>query len=134
VDAADLIVFQIIDKKSEIQNFAVCLKPPPFSHNVFTFTLFLPEGRVGVAWGPSNKIMLFLPPRKQCLSLHPLISSLNLLVIYPSDLSLSRSLSLSLSLSLSQLRRINIYCTLLQRSMCEHSGEFSTFILSFVGY
>jgi hypothetical protein len=27
VDSTDLIVFQIIDKKSEIQNYAVCLKP-----------------------------------------------------------------------------------------------------------
>jgi hypothetical protein len=38
---------------------------------------------------PYNK-MVFLPPRKiNCLSLHPLISSLNLLFIYPSRLSLS---------------------------------------------
>jgi hypothetical protein len=35
-------------------------------------------------------MMLFLSPRKiKCLSLHPLISSLNLLFIYPSHLSLS---------------------------------------------
>jgi hypothetical protein len=62
----------------------------PYHHNVFTFTLFLLEGRAGVAWEPSNKMMLFLPPRKiKCLSLHPLISSLNLLFIYPSHLSLS---------------------------------------------
>jgi hypothetical protein len=34
-------------------------------------------------------MMLFLPPRKiKCLSLHPLICSLNLLFIYPSHLSL----------------------------------------------
>jgi hypothetical protein len=32
----------------------------PYHHNVFTFTLFLPEGRAGVAWEPSNKILLFL--------------------------------------------------------------------------
>jgi hypothetical protein len=55
-----------------------------------TFTLFLLEGRAIVAWEPSNKMMLFLPPRKiKCLSLHLLISSLNLLFIYPSHLSLS---------------------------------------------
>jgi hypothetical protein len=62
----------------------------PYHHNVFTFTLFLQEGRAGVAWEPSNKTMLFLPTRKiKCLSLHPLISSFNLLFIYPSHLSLS---------------------------------------------
>jgi hypothetical protein len=55
VDAADLIVFKLSIKQSEIQNPAVCLKPPPYHHNVFTFTLFLPEGRAGVAWEPSNK-------------------------------------------------------------------------------
>jgi hypothetical protein len=56
---------------------------------MFTFTLFLPEGRAGVAWEPSNKMILFLPPRKiKCLSFHPLIYSLNLLFVYPS-LSLS---------------------------------------------
>jgi hypothetical protein len=43
----------------------------PYHHNVFTFTLFLPEGRAGIAWEPSNKIIFFLPPRKiKCLSLH----------------------------------------------------------------
>jgi hypothetical protein len=61
----------------------------PYHHNVFTFTLFLPEGWAGVAWEPTNKMKLFLPPRKiKWLSLHPLISSLNLLFIYPSHLSL----------------------------------------------
>jgi hypothetical protein len=64
----------------------------PYHHNVFTFTLFLQEGRAGVAWEPSNKMMLFLPPRKiKCLSLHPFISSLNLLFIYSSHISLSVS-------------------------------------------
>jgi hypothetical protein len=67
----------------------------PYHHNVFTFTLLLPEGRAGVAWEPSNKMMLFLAPRKiKYLSLHPFISALNLLFIYPSHLSLSLSLSL----------------------------------------
>jgi hypothetical protein len=64
----------------------------PYHHNVLTFTLFISEGRAGIAWEPSNKIMLFLPPRKvKCLSLYPLISSLNLLFIHPSHLSLSAS-------------------------------------------
>jgi hypothetical protein len=64
------------------------LRLNPFHHNVFTFTLFLPEGRAGVAWEPSNKMMLFLPPRKiKSLSLHSLISALNLLFYYPLSLS-----------------------------------------------
>jgi hypothetical protein len=31
--------------------------------NAVTFTLPLPEGQMSGAWEPSNKIMLFLPPR-----------------------------------------------------------------------
>jgi hypothetical protein len=89
VDAADLIVFQIIDKTIRNSKFRCLSEATPYHHNVFTFTSFLPEGRAGVAWEPSNKMMLFLPPRKiKCLSLHPLISSLYLLFIYPSYLSL----------------------------------------------
>jgi hypothetical protein len=89
VVAADLIVFQIIDKTIRNSKFRCLSEATSYYHNVFTFTLFLPEGRAGVAWEPSNKIILFLPPRKmKCLSLHPLISSLNLLFIYPSHLSL----------------------------------------------
>jgi hypothetical protein len=66
----------------------------PYYNNVFTFTLLLPEGRAGVAWEPSIKIMFFLPSWKtKCLSLYPLISSLNILFTYPSHLSLSLSLS-----------------------------------------
>jgi hypothetical protein len=92
VDAADLIVFQIIDKTIRNSKFRCLSEASPYHHNVFTFTLLLPEGRAGVAWEPSNKMMLFLPLRKiKCLSLHPLISSLNLLFIYPSHLSLSAS-------------------------------------------
>jgi hypothetical protein len=87
-------VFQIIDKTIRNSKFRSLSEATPYHHNVFTFTLFLPQGRAGVAWEPSNKMMLFLPPRKiKCLSLHPLISSLNLLFIYPSHLSLSLSLS-----------------------------------------
>jgi hypothetical protein len=91
VDAADLLVFQIIEKKSEIRNlkFRCLFEATPYYHNVYTFTLFLPEGRAGVAWEPSNKMMLFLQPRKiKCLSLHPLTSYFNLPFIYPSHLSL----------------------------------------------
>jgi hypothetical protein len=80
VHAADLLVFQIIDKTIRNSKFCCLFEAIPYYHNAFTFTLFLPEGRVGVAWEPSNKMMLFLPSRKiKCLSLHPLISSLNLL-------------------------------------------------------
>jgi hypothetical protein len=87
VDAADLIVFQIIDKTTRNSKFRCLSEATPYYHNVFNFTLFLPEGRAGVAWEPSNKMMLFLPPRKiKCLSLHPFISPLNLLFTYPSHL------------------------------------------------
>jgi hypothetical protein len=89
VDAADLFVLQIIDKTIRNSKFSCLSETTPYHHNVFIFTLFLPEGRAGVAWEPSNK-MLFFPPRKiNCLSLHPLISPLNLLFLYPSHLSLS---------------------------------------------
>jgi hypothetical protein len=89
LDAADSIIFQIIDKTIRNSKFRCLSEANSYYHNVFTFTLFLPEGRAGVAWEPSNKMMLFLPPRKiKCLSLHPLIFSLNLLFIYPSHLSL----------------------------------------------
>jgi hypothetical protein len=54
VDAANLFS-KLSIKQSEIQTYAVCLKPPPYHHNIFTFTLFLPEGREGVAWETSNK-------------------------------------------------------------------------------
>jgi hypothetical protein len=44
-----------------------CLLEATFCyHNVFTFT-FLPEGRAGVAWEPSNKMMFFLPPSENRL-------------------------------------------------------------------
>jgi hypothetical protein len=69
-------------KQSEIQNSTVCFKPPPYYRYVFTVTLFLPEGRAGVAWELSNKMMLFL-------SLHPLISYLHPLHLSFSSLSLS---------------------------------------------
>jgi hypothetical protein len=63
LDAADLIVFfKLSIKQSEIQNskFRSLSEATQYHHNVFTFTLFIPEGRAGVAWEPSNKIMLFL--------------------------------------------------------------------------
>jgi hypothetical protein len=69
VDAADLIVFRIIDKTIRNSKFRCLPEATPYHHNVFTFTLFLPEGRAGVTWEPSDK-MLFLPPRKiKCLSM-----------------------------------------------------------------
>jgi hypothetical protein len=58
VDAADLFP-KLSTKQSEIQNSALS-EATPYNHNVFIFTLFVPEGRAGVAWEPSNKIILFL--------------------------------------------------------------------------
>jgi hypothetical protein len=55
VDAANLIVSQIIDKTIRNSKFRCLSEATPYHHNVFTFTLFLPEGRAGVAWEPSNK-------------------------------------------------------------------------------
>jgi hypothetical protein len=53
--------FKIIDKTIRNSKFKIPLsEATPYHHNVFTFTLFLPEGRAGVAWEPSNKIMLML--------------------------------------------------------------------------
>jgi hypothetical protein len=92
VDAADLIVLQIIDKTTRNSNFRCLSEATPYHHNVFTFTLFLPEGRAGVAWEPSNKMMLFLPPLKNKVSL---TSPLDFL--FESTLHLPFPVSLSLS-------------------------------------
>jgi hypothetical protein len=64
VDAADLNIFYIIDKTIRNSKIKIrCLsEATPYHHNVFTFTLFLPEGRAVVAWEPSNKMMLFFSP------------------------------------------------------------------------
>jgi hypothetical protein len=62
VDATDLLVFQIIDKTIRNSKFRCLSESTHYYHNVFTFTLFLAEGRAGAAWEPSNKMMLFLPP------------------------------------------------------------------------
>jgi hypothetical protein len=59
VDAAKLIVFQIIDKIIRNSKFRCLSEATPYYHRVFTFTLFLPEGRAGVAWESYNKMMLF---------------------------------------------------------------------------
>jgi hypothetical protein len=59
IDAPEVFVFQIIDK---IIRNSKRSEATSYYHNVFTFTLFLPEGRAGVAWEPSNKMTLFLPP------------------------------------------------------------------------
>jgi hypothetical protein len=83
-------VFKIIYKTIRNSKFFCLSEATPCHHNVFTFTLFLPEGRAGVAWEPCNKMMLFFPPRKiKCL-----ISPLDFL--FESTLHLSfPSLSLS---------------------------------------
>jgi hypothetical protein len=83
---ADLLVFQIIDKTVVYSKFHCLTEATPYYHNVFTFTLFLPERRAGVAWEPSNKMMLFFPPSEKIKS-SPLYFLLNLF-IYPSHLSL----------------------------------------------
>jgi hypothetical protein len=44
VDAADLIVFQIIDKTIRNSKFLSLSEASPYYHDVFTFTLFLSEG------------------------------------------------------------------------------------------
>jgi hypothetical protein len=83
VDATDLIVYQIIDKTIRNSKFRCLSEATPHYNNVFTFTLFLPERRAGVAWEPSNKLMLLLPPQKiKCISLHPLISSSSPIFIF----------------------------------------------------
>jgi hypothetical protein len=88
-------VFQIIDKTIRNSKFSCLSEATPYRHNVFTFTLFLPEGRAGVAWEPYNKMMLFLPPSGNKVSL---TSPLDFL--FESSLHLSfPSLSFSLSLS-----------------------------------
>jgi hypothetical protein len=69
VDAADLIVFHIIDKTIRNSKFRCLSEATPYYHNVFTFTLFLPEGRAGVAWEPSNKMIFFLSPSENKVSL-----------------------------------------------------------------
>jgi hypothetical protein len=64
VDAANLIVFHIIDKTIRNSKFRCLSEATPYYHKVLTFTLFVPEGRAGVAWELSNKTMLFLPLSK----------------------------------------------------------------------
>jgi hypothetical protein len=55
--------------------------------NVFTFILLLSERRAGIAWEPSNNMMLILPPEIKCLLLLPIIFSLTPLFYCPSELS-----------------------------------------------
>jgi hypothetical protein len=43
-----------------------------YGPNVFTFALFLREGRAGVAWEPSNKIMFFYPSENKVSVTSPL--------------------------------------------------------------
>jgi hypothetical protein len=80
--------------KLKIRNSGL-LEATSYHLKVFTFTLFWSEGRAGIAWEPSNKLMLFPPPPKlKCLSLLPLY------FLFTSTLYLS---FLSLSLSLGRL-------------------------------
>jgi hypothetical protein len=91
VDSDKLIVFQIIESNQKF-NIHSLFEVTSYYHDVFTFTLFLSEGRAGVAREPSNKVMLFLPAPENKVSLtSSLISSFHLLFIYPSYLSLSLS-------------------------------------------
>jgi hypothetical protein len=50
-------------KQSENQKskFRCLSEATPYHHNVITFTLFLPEGRAGVAWEPSKNDALSPP-------------------------------------------------------------------------
>jgi hypothetical protein len=45
VDAAKLLVFQIINKVIRNSKFRCLFETTSFYHNVFTFTLFLSEGQ-----------------------------------------------------------------------------------------
>jgi hypothetical protein len=56
VYAVDLIIFQIIDITTRNSKFRSLFEATPYYHNIFTFTVFLPEGRAGVVWEPSNKM------------------------------------------------------------------------------
>jgi hypothetical protein len=76
VDAADLIVFQIIDKTIRNSKFRCLSEATSYYNNIFTFTLFIPEGRTGVAWEHSSKIMLFLPLSENKVSLTSLLDFL----------------------------------------------------------
>jgi hypothetical protein len=48
VDAGKLLVLQIIDKVMRNSKFRCLFEDASYYHNVFTSTLFLPEGRAGV--------------------------------------------------------------------------------------
>ena len=67
---------------NEIQdNFTWCLFQTSFRHsNVFTFIIFLSEGRAGEAWELSNKLFFSfpLPPRKKSPLLPPVFPLLTL--------------------------------------------------------
>jgi hypothetical protein len=54
----------LLEVWSEYLKIILTAEANPYYHNVFAFMLFLPEGRVDVAWEPSNKMMLFLRLRK----------------------------------------------------------------------
>jgi hypothetical protein len=50
-----------LNYRQKIRNskFRSLSEATPYHHNVFTFTLFLPEGRAGVAWEPLTKLCSF---------------------------------------------------------------------------
>jgi hypothetical protein len=116
VDAVKLLVFLIIDKIIRNTKFFCMFEATSYYHNVFTFTLFILERRVGVAWETSNKMMLFLPTRKLMCLTSPLDFFFHLLFIYPSYISLS------LSLVFSRFR--NLFLTSCRRHSCVTKLEF----------
>jgi hypothetical protein len=77
VAAADYMFYKLSIKQSEIQNFAVCLKPPPIT--------------ISVAWEPSDKMMLFSPSENK-VSLTSPLGFLFESILYLSFPSLSLSL------------------------------------------
>jgi hypothetical protein len=86
VDASKLYVFPNYCNVIKNSKFRCKFEATSYHYNVFTFTLFLSEGRAGLVWEPSNKVMLS-PLEIKCLSFLPPISSLHLLFINPSSLS-----------------------------------------------
>jgi hypothetical protein len=66
LNAVKLLGFQIINKVIRISKLHCLFEASSYYHDVFAFTLFLSERQTGVAWEPSNKVLLFRPslPKK----------------------------------------------------------------------
>jgi hypothetical protein len=80
VDPAKSLAVPNYCKVIRNSKFRCLFEATSYHHDIFTFALFLSEGRTGLAWEPSNKVKLFLPREEmKCLSILPLISSLHLL-------------------------------------------------------